>query len=264
MSAVANPRHPRHGGTRSAAGAASERPGRLSTGQPALRVIAGVGLAIFSGILIGAAIHSVLRIGTCSSTGYSAHYGPVPTCPSGSGWVFALIFGGVFGTLIGAALAANMALVFAGIFGGIGAGAVSTVFASGTSSGDKLFGAIFGGCFGIVGVIATGAAVASIFGSLRSPSPTPGNTGNTPVTPMAPVTATAGDLLPGMRAALQTATSSTAGPVVRSSPARPGRPAAPGSSDPLDELNRLADLHQQGGITDDEFAAAKAKILGRI
>ena len=29
-----------------------------------------------------------------------------------------------------------------------------------------------------------------------------------------------------------------------------------------DQLNQLATLHQQGALTDDEFAAAKAKLLG--
>ena len=32
--------------------------------------------------------------------------------------------------------------------------------------------------------------------------------------------------------------------------------------DPLDELRRLGELHTQGVLTDEEFAAAKAKVLG--
>jgi hypothetical protein len=32
--------------------------------------------------------------------------------------------------------------------------------------------------------------------------------------------------------------------------------------DPLDELRRLGELHTQGILTDDEFAAAKAKVIG--
>jgi len=42
-------------------------------------------------------------------------------------------------------------------------------------------------------------------------------------------------------------------------------PADPGSgaeSPVLDQLGRLTALHEQGALTDDEFAAAKAKILG--
>jgi Short C-terminal domain len=40
-------------------------------------------------------------------------------------------------------------------------------------------------------------------------------------------------------------------------------PPAPTSGDiETDELQRLADLHDAGTLTDDEFAAAKAKVLG--
>jgi hypothetical protein len=38
--------------------------------------------------------------------------------------------------------------------------------------------------------------------------------------------------------------------------------AAPQSSAMVDQLNQLAALHQQGVLTDDEFAAAKAKLFG--
>ena len=40
-----------------------------------------------------------------------------------------------------------------------------------------------------------------------------------------------------------------------------GQPAAP-AADPNAELQNLANLHAQGVLTDEEFAAAKAKILG--
>ena len=39
-------------------------------------------------------------------------------------------------------------------------------------------------------------------------------------------------------------------------------PAAPETSPMIDQLNQLADLHQKGVLTDDEFAAAKAKVFG--
>jgi hypothetical protein len=39
-------------------------------------------------------------------------------------------------------------------------------------------------------------------------------------------------------------------------------PAAPAAAaDPVAQLKELAELHQQGVLTDDEFAAQKAKIL---
>ncbi len=39
-------------------------------------------------------------------------------------------------------------------------------------------------------------------------------------------------------------------------------PTAPDSSDPFTQLKQLGDLHTQGILTDEEFAAQKAKILG--
>lgn len=38
--------------------------------------------------------------------------------------------------------------------------------------------------------------------------------------------------------------------------------AAPASGDPLAELERLAKLHESGVLTDAEFAAMKAKLIG--
>jgi Short C-terminal domain len=45
-------------------------------------------------------------------------------------------------------------------------------------------------------------------------------------------------------------------------PAAPPPPAAGGGSDLTAELERLAGLRNQGVLTDEEFAAAKAKLLG--
>jgi len=48
--------------------------------------------------------------------------------------------------------------------------------------------------------------------------------------------------------------------------AQPGEPAPVAAAEPAPdataELERLAQLHQSGALTDDEFAAAKAKVLG--
>jgi hypothetical protein len=38
-------------------------------------------------------------------------------------------------------------------------------------------------------------------------------------------------------------------------------PAAP-AEDPYEQIEKLSKLHQDGALTDEEFAAAKAKILG--
>jgi hypothetical protein len=45
--------------------------------------------------------------------------------------------------------------------------------------------------------------------------------------------------------------------------ADPSAPAAPAPPDPIGQLKALADLHTSGVLTDEEFAAEKAKILNR-
>ncbi len=48
-------------------------------------------------------------------------------------------------------------------------------------------------------------------------------------------------------------------------PAPPPAPAAPpaaGGSDRIAQLQQLASLHDSGALTDEEFAAAKAQVLG--
>ncbi len=45
--------------------------------------------------------------------------------------------------------------------------------------------------------------------------------------------------------------------------ADPSAPAAPAPPDPIAQLKDLADLHTSGVLTDEEFAAEKAKILNR-
>jgi Short C-terminal domain/Domain of unknwon function (DUF3824) len=44
-------------------------------------------------------------------------------------------------------------------------------------------------------------------------------------------------------------------------PPPPPAPAPAASSPMIDQLNQLAELHKQGVLTDDEFAAAKAKLF---
>ncbi len=45
-------------------------------------------------------------------------------------------------------------------------------------------------------------------------------------------------------------------------PAMAAAPAAPAEEDPIAKIERLAQLHQAGALTDEEFAAQKAKLLG--
>jgi hypothetical protein len=45
-------------------------------------------------------------------------------------------------------------------------------------------------------------------------------------------------------------------------PPAPAAPAAPAQDDQMTQLQNLAALHTQGVLSDEEFAAAKAKVLG--
>ena len=45
-------------------------------------------------------------------------------------------------------------------------------------------------------------------------------------------------------------------------PPPPPQQAAPAGPSMLDQLNQLNELHQQGALSDAEFSAAKAKLLG--
>lgn len=45
-------------------------------------------------------------------------------------------------------------------------------------------------------------------------------------------------------------------------PAPPPPAPTVGPADPMDEIERLADLHGSGQLTDEEFSAAKAQVLG--
>jgi hypothetical protein len=66
---------------------------------------------------------------------------------------------------------------------------------------------------------------------------------------------------PGPSAAPQ-APGPSAAPQAPGPSAAPQAPASEASPSMLDHLNQLTALHQQGSLTDEEFATAKAKLLG--
>jgi multidrug resistance efflux pump len=61
-------------------------------------------------------------------------------------------------------------------------------------------------------------------------------------------------------AAMQAAAQQAAAQQAAAAPPPP--PAAPAATDSVDELERLAQLKAQGVLSDEEFTAAKAKLLG--
>src|SRR2546429_102833 len=123
--------------------------------MPSNRTISGVAVLLFGAVLLGVGIHHVVSTGTCSSTGYSANFGPVPHCPKGTGWWILFVIGGVFLVLIGGFVSAGSgaALIIPGIFGAIGVGSISVAFQSHVASSTKTFALIFGGAFAATGLI---------------------------------------------------------------------------------------------------------------
>src|SRR6476646_7620938 len=47
-------------------------------------------------------------------------------------------------------------------------------------------------------------------------------------------------------------------------PPAPAAPAAAAGGDPIEQLQRLGALHEQGVLTDEEFAVQKSKILNAV
>ncbi len=239
--------------------------GRL---QPSNRMIVGIAMLLFGGVLLGVGIHHVVKIGTCSSTGYSSHYGPVPYCPKGTGWWIAFMIGGIFLTVIGGLIAGGGAvgLILAITFGAIGAGALTVAFDSNVSSSKKTFGTIFGGSFLAFAAL---AALATLWVGLsrlsRGSSRRPAGSGP-PVpsfgTSASPTASSAFGSSGGEPDAIMGAYSAGATAPTPTFRAPVTAPPAAGSADPVDRLAKLAELHKSGALTDEEFAREKAKLLG--
>lgn len=237
--------------------------------QPSNRTIVGVALLLFGAVILGVGMHHVVKTGTCSSTGYSSHYGPVPYCPKGTGWWILFIIGGIFLAIIGGFVsgAASALLIVPAVFSGIGIGALTIAFDSSASSSTKTFGAIFGGAFAFFGLVPL--LIGGISALRRTGA-------RTPASAFSP-TALKDDPIMGAYASASTTGSSPAAPSGLgsfSSPAplstptarssSPSGSATASSSDALDKIAKLAKLHEQGALTDDEFNREKAKLLAEL
>jgi hypothetical protein len=117
----------------------------------------GLGAGLFS---LG--IYHGFAHGSCSTTGYSQHYGPVPHCASGIGWWMLLLTGGIFVALGGAALSGTAGTILApAMFVAIGAPCIALGLGNGhgqlaygaSSSTGRLEVGIFGACFAISGLV---------------------------------------------------------------------------------------------------------------
>jgi len=231
--------------------------------QPSNRTIIGVAMLLFGAVVLGVGMHHLIKTGTCSSTGYSSHYGPVPFCPKGTGWWILFVIGGIFLAVIGGLVcgATSALLIVPAVFCGIGFGALTVAFDSTATSSTKTFGAIFGGAFAFFGVMPlliwgisalrrTGARTpVSAFNptALKNDDPIMGAYTTTP--------ATSSPTMPSGLGSFNTPTVTA--------PAAARTPSAP-SNDALDKIAKLAKLREQGALTEDEFNREKAKLLSEL
>jgi hypothetical protein len=142
--------------------------------QAAVRSV-GVGAIVGMGVLtLGAGMFALglfhgFANGSCSSTGYSGNWGPVPRCASGIGWWMGMVILGVFVSIVGAGLSGTMVSVLApALFIAIGApflalalrgGDAKLAYGASASTGHLEVG-IFGGAFLVAGLTWGGFALA--------------------------------------------------------------------------------------------------------
>jgi hypothetical protein len=126
-----------------------------------LRLVLGLGLVGLGIGMVCLGIFHGFAHGSCSTTGYSRNYGPVPTCGKGTAWWMLMLMGGLGVAAAGAFLASCVgALLLPVVFVGIGAPFIALAFGNHgqllfrtSSSTGKIFAGVFGGCFVIVGLI---------------------------------------------------------------------------------------------------------------
>jgi hypothetical protein len=125
------------------------------------KLVLGLGLVgLGIGMLCLGIFHGFAH-GSCSTTGYSANYGPVPRCANGVGWWMLMLFAGLIVAGVGAVLARSVGqLLIPLVFVAIGAPFVALAFGNHghlllntSSSTGKIFSGVFGGCFVVAGLI---------------------------------------------------------------------------------------------------------------
>lgn len=237
--------------------------------QPSTRTIIGVAMLLFGAIILGVGMHHLVATGTCSSTGYSSSYGPVPYCPKGTGWWILFVIGGIFIAVIGGLVSGTTSalLIVPAVFSGIGIGALTIAFDSSASSSTKTFAAIFGGAFaffGLVPLIIWGISALRSSGA-RTPSSTfsPTALKSDPIMGAYTSGGTASATPTTLSGLGSFSTPAAAAPPTGGMSAAAQPTGAPGG-DALDKLAKLAKLHEEGALTDDEFNRQKAKLLAEL
>jgi hypothetical protein len=127
-----------------------------------LRIVAGLGLMALGAALFAVGVFHGFAHGSCSTTGYTAHYGPVQHCGKGAGWWMLMLTGGIFVAGGGAALSGTGSTLGCPVlFVAIGAPFVALalrhdhnhLLLGSSSAAGKLSAGLFGAGFVIAGLI---------------------------------------------------------------------------------------------------------------
>lgn len=213
-------------------------------GPSARKRAGGVVLMLLGVALIGYGTHYLAKNGNCSSTGYVS-YGPVPKCSGGEALYITSVF------FLGPALAVA-GWMFAQIDGVlwpavcVSAGIGLVTLRADAAPGTQSFGVVGGILFFALAVL----SVILIVRKRRRPKPAvhgPAGLAGAPVLSMP-----AGS--PPAAAGPQPGGPRFGGP----------QPAGAAAQDPLDRIAKLAQLRDSGALTNEEFEAQKAKLLGEI
>ena len=247
----------------------SDISGRSDTGAPSessstilLVYLVGVAGLAFSITLLFIEMRAVLDVGgTCASGG---PYAVAQPCPDGIGLMLLAIFGGFVwaalafwaGTKIGGRYGAVPLLAWPALFGSLGFNFLQSGITPPGGGGPEFGFLIPGVVFELMGVIPLvlgivyggsggrvsreGLRAAQLAAGLR-----PSGRSTTSGSPSA-IAAGRGNASPG------------------ASPAGSSSQGAGASVDLASELERLADLHARGELTDEEFAVAKAALLASV
>jgi len=207
----------------------------------------GVVLMLLGVALIGYGTHYVAKNGNCSSTGYVS-YGPVPKCSGGEAlYIISVFFLGPGLAVVGWMFAQIDGVLWPAVCVSAGAGLITLQAdaAPGTQS------------FGVVGgILFFALAVLSVIRTVRKR--------------LRPKPAIDGPPGPADPAGAPVLSMSAGSPPAAAGP-QPGgprfggpQPAGAPAQDPLDRIAKLAQLRDSGALTNEEFEAQKAKLLGEI
>ena len=244
-----------------------------------VRSFLGVGLFFFAWAAFEYSIYQFLQIGTCASGG---PYVSARQCPSGTGIYFAGLFGGIILGLIAVGIYATRGtppdvaegdyqgprvsfgiLAWSALFLGTAIVGIIAVVHGNPGPGAKTGGIIVAAVFIPMGAI-------PLLASLRR-----GPRTKAPSMRLTPPPAPAGG--PGFGYTPPGEPSSPLGWVSAPAPPQPSMPTGIGVHEPgggvqpkpqhgdgLGQLEKLKKLHDEGALSDAEFAAAKAKILTEL